>query len=126
MQEKEEIVENIKIMYKDMYQYMIEKETLLLGKLFDENFVLIHMTGMRQTKAEYLRYIKEGTLNYYSVKHENIRIELNKNTALLIGQSRVNATVFGGTKHIWPLQLAITVKQNNGKWHMTEAKASTY
>ena len=67
MQENE-----IKNLYAKMYSYMINKDISSLGQLLDESFVLVHMTGMRQSKREYLNAIANRTLNYFSEKPENV------------------------------------------------------
>ena len=112
--------------YHVMYQGMIEKNMELLEKSLDESFVLVHMTGMRQTKNQYMDYIANGTLNYYSEKMEHMEITVDGEQARLVGQSRVNAAVFGGGKHVWRLQLSMRAIKKNGRWQMTEAVASTY
>lgn len=114
--------------YHEMYRCMIVKDTTALGRLLDDSFILIHMTGMRQPKAEYLRYIANGSLNYYSCEDTQLDITFTQdnNHALLIGRSKVNAAVFGGSRHIWRLQLDIELKKEDGQWLMTEARASTY
>ena len=112
--------------YHTMYRGMIEKNMELLSESLDESFLLIHMTGMRQTKSQYMDYIANGTLNYYSEKTEYMEIAVDGEQARLVGQSRVNAAVFGGGKHVWSLQLSMKAVKRNGKWYMTEAVASTY
>ena len=112
--------------YHTMYRGMIEKDMELLEETLDESFVLVHMTGMRQTKRQYMDYIANGMLNYYSEKTEHMEIAVDEEQARLVGQSRVNAAVFGGGKHVWNLQLSMKAIKRNGKWYMTEAKASTY
>ena len=89
--------------YHTMYRGMIEKDMELLEKSLDESFVLVHMTGMRQTKSQYMDYIENGTLNYYSEKTEHMEIVVDGGQAKLVGQSRVNAAVFGGGRHVWSL-----------------------
>ncbi|OUQ51639.1 hypothetical protein B5E60_11885 [Alistipes sp. An116] len=118
--------EQIAHCYHDMYRAMIAKDTASLDSLLDDSFTLIHMTGMRQSKAEYLRSIAQGTLNYYSCEDTQLDITVKDNRALLIGQSRVNAAVFGGGCHTWRLQLDIDLEKKDGHWLMTEARASTY
>ncbi|MBD5535877.1 MAG: nuclear transport factor 2 family protein [Lachnospiraceae bacterium] len=112
--------------YHTMYRGMIEKDMELLGESLDESFVLVHMTGLRQTKSQYMDYIADGTLNYYSEKTEHMEIAVGGGQAKLVGQSKVNAAVFGGGKHVWNLQLSMKAVKRNGKWYMTEAVASTY
>ena len=112
--------------YHAMYQGMIGKDMELLNESLDESFVLVHMTGMRQTKRQYMDYIANGTLNYYSEKTEHLEIEVGGEQAKLVGQSRVNAAVFGGGKHMWSLQLSMKAVKRKRTWYMTEAVASTY
>ncbi|MBQ7266533.1 MAG: nuclear transport factor 2 family protein [Firmicutes bacterium] len=118
--------EQIIHIYKEMYTAMINKDRTELERVHDNSFVLIHMTGMRQSKQEYINAIIAGTLNYYSVEHDDIKVEINGNTAVLTGKSKVNAAVFGGGKHTWRLQLRLQlVKKDNG-WRFILASASTY
>ena len=118
--------EQIADCYHEMYRAMIVKDTVALGSLLDDGFVLVHMTGMRQPKAEYLHHIARGTLNYYSCEDTQLDITVKNDHALLVGKSRVNAAVFGGGKHLWRLQLDIDFCKKNGRWPMSEARASTY
>jgi hypothetical protein len=46
MDEKEVLADR----YRKMYDGMISKDMELLDEVLDESFVLIHMTGMRQSK----------------------------------------------------------------------------
>lgn len=112
--------------YKKLYKTMIAKDGFALSELLDESFVLVHMTGMRQSKDAFIRAVENGTLNYYSAQHQNIDVEIDNAKAVLTGQSLVNAAVFGGGRHTWHLQLKIDLIEMGGKWLMTEAKASTY
>ena len=118
--------EDIKSFYKQMYSAMIDKDEYALDRLHDESFVLVHMTGMRQPKQEYIRAILNGVLNYYSAEHEDIFVKIQNDTAELVGKSKVNAAVFGGGRHTWRLRLDMRLINKNGKWLFTYAKASTY
>ena len=46
--------------------------------------------------------------------------------ARLIGRSRVNAAVYGGGRHTWPLQMDSKLERIGGQWKITWTKASTY
>lgn len=46
--------------YHRMYQGMIQKDSSLLAETLDDSFVLLHMTGMRQTKRQYIEAIIFG------------------------------------------------------------------
>lgn len=116
----------IKRCYRKMYQAMTEKDLDTLSEVLDDSFVLVHMTGMRQSKEAFLRAVGNGTLNYYSADHESIQVRQSGDQAALVGQSRVLAAVFGGGRHSWRLQQKIALTKRNDVWRMTLAEASTY
>ena len=118
--------EQIETLYREMYEAMVRKDTVTLIRVHADDFVLIHMTGMHQSKQEYIRAIANGTLNYYSAEHEQIDITIDGNHATLTGRSRVNAAVFGGGRQTWRLQLYFDLVKEDGKWRFTTARASTY
>lgn len=122
MTDKDQITE----CYKGMYEGMIHKDIPLLKKYLDESYILIHMTGARMNRQEYFDAILDGTLNYYKYKHENISVEIHGDQAKLIGDTRVEAAVYGGSRHVWPLRLKCEFKKKGDTWMMTESKASTY
>ncbi len=122
MTDKEQIIQ----LYKEMYTAMVNKDRAELERVHDGSFVLVHMTGMRQPKEVYISSVMDGTLNYYSAAHEDMQVEVNGDTAVLIGRSKVTAAVFGGGKHTWRLQLRFQLVKKNGEWRFALASASTY
>ena len=116
----------IKFLYREMYEAMVAKDTVTLNRVHADDFVLTHMTGMHQSKQEYIKAIAGGTLNYYSAEHEQIEIKVSGNHATLTGRSRVTAAVFGGGRHTWHLQLMFQLVKRDGQWQFTSARASTY
>ena len=116
--------QQLKDLYHEMWQALISKDISTLDKIHADKFVLVHMTGMNQPKKEYLRCVRDGVLNYFSERTENIFIDTG--AGKLIGQSKVEAAVFGGGKHTWNLQLAFDVEKISGKWILIHGKASTY
>ena len=117
--------DTIKECYRQMYRGMIDKNRKLLSEILDDSFILMHMTGMKQSKEVFIRAIENGTLNYYSVEHEIIDVHKIGNRAELIGKSIVNAAVFGGGRHTWRLQLKLKLVYD-GLWKITDCIASTY
>ena len=122
MDDKQQII----ALYHQMYKAMVEKDTKTLNRIHAPEFVLIHMTGMHQSKQEYIHAIADGMLNYYSAEHEQMDVTVNNDRATLQGRSRVSAAVFGGGKHTWKLQLTFQLVKHNGQWLFTQSKASTY
>ena len=122
MNDREQIIR----LYKEMYAAMVNKDRAELERVHDDSFVLVHMTGMRQSRQEYINAIMDGTLNYYSASHEDMQVEVGGDSAVLTGKSRVTAAVFGGGKHTWRLQLRFQLVKKNGEWRFALASASTY
>lgn len=118
--------QQIETLYKEMYHAMVAKDTATLNRVHADDFVLVHMTGMRQSKQQYINAIVDGTLNYYNATHEQMDIAVAGDTAILIGRSRVTAAVFGGGRHTWSLQLRFRLRKQDGRWQFTESRASTY
>ena len=118
--------QQIEQLYQEMYQAMVEKDTATLNRVHADDFVLVHMTGMRQSKQEYINAIADGTLNYFSAEHEQMDIQIDGDTATLTGRSRVTAAVFGGGRGTWRLQLRFKLAKRDGRWQFTESRASTY
>lgn len=118
--------EQIAALYEKMYKALIDKDEAVLNDVHAEDFVLVHMTGLRQQKAAYIKAILDGTLNYFSATTEQLDCKVQGTNAQLTGRSRVLAAVFGGGKHTWPLQLQFSLRKVDGKWRFTKAQASVY
>ena len=116
----------IRDVYIKMYEGMIAKDEAALREALDAGFVLVHMTGMRQSREEFINAVLDGTLNYYSAEHENMPVKINGDTAVLTGQSNVAAAVFGGGRSNWRLQQKCSLKKIDGLWKITRSVASTY
>ena len=118
--------EAIRDLYRRYWQYMIEKNVAELRKLMSNDYVLMHMTGVRQSRDVFLSGLADGTFNYYGADHDSIDVTVNGDTAAMIGKSRVTAAVYGGRKSSWKLRGDFTLRKENGVWRMTGSKASTY
>ena len=112
--------------YQEMYRAMIAKDIPALSAVLDDSFVLVHMTGMRQPKAAFLKAVANGTLNYSSAEHDSMDVNVNGDTAILIGKSRVHAAVFGGGWHTWRLEQDLQLVKKGDHWLITLAEAGTY
>ena len=79
--------EQIEKLYLRMYEAMVSKDAAELEAVHDDSFVLHHMTGMSQSKREYIDAILNGTLNYYSASHDELCVTVSGDTARLSGRS---------------------------------------
>ena len=118
--------ETIKYLYRQYWQYMIEKNAAGLRRIMTEDYYLLHMTGVRQSREEFLRDLLDGTFNYYTAAHDSIVVRIDGNVAEMIGKSRVTAAVYGRRKNQWRLCGVFSLRNENGDWKLTNSKASTY
>jgi hypothetical protein len=116
----------IHALYHSMYRFMIERDVKRLGALLDDSFVLVHMTGRRQGKAEFLRCVADGTLAYYDEVEESCPVRVRGDRAQLVGRSLVEASPFGSGRSTWRLQQEIDLVRREGTWLMTRSVASMY
>ena len=122
MDEKKEIRE----LYRKYWRCLIAKDVEGLRSLMADEYILVHMTGVRQSREEFLRGLQSGTFRYDSAVHDSIEVTVSVNTASMTGKSRVLAAVYGGGKHNWRLQGDFTLKKVNGVWLFTGSRASVY
>lgn len=115
-------------LYRDLCDASMRKDAAGMAALLADDYVLVHMTGMRQGKQAYIQAVCDGTLNYYSTEHDSIDVDVadDGNTAAIRGRSRVNAAVFGGGRNTWRLQQRLKAEKRNGAWLLVESRASTY
>ena len=118
--------EQIEELYRTYWQCMISKDIAGMDQIMTEDYELRHMTGLRQPKQDFFRSVKNGELNYYSAKHDKIIVEVSGDTAMMTGQSRVTAAVYGGGRNTWRLQGDFTLRKEDGVWKLTSSRASVY
>ena len=115
-------------LYRDLCDASIRKDEAGMAAVLADDYALVHMTGMRQSKGDYIAAVLDGTLNYYTTEHESIVVDVapDGHTANIRARSRVNAAVFGGGRHTWRLRQQIKAAKREGEWLLVESRASTY
>lgn len=116
----------IQELYRNYWDYMINKDVAGLDAIMTDDYVLVHMTGKRQDKADFFKSLRTGELNYYFAEHDEITAEVTGDKATLIGKSKVVAAVYGGGKSRWRLRGDFTLRRENGQWKLVSSRASTY
>ena len=116
----------IQELYRNYWTGMIQKDDQKLRDLMAEDYYLEHMTGVRQSREEFLAGLLSGTFNYYSADHDAIEVKVEADSAEMIGKSLVTAAVYGGAKKRWRLQGDFTLRKEDGIWKLTSSRASTY
>ncbi len=119
--------EQLKDMYRQVNQAMVDKDIPKLNKLLKPQTVLVHMTGYHQPVSEWLAQIESEEMIYDSWQEEAIKeVVIEGNHASLLGQSRVKARIWGGPPHTWPLQVEMQFEKVDGEWLIVKQVASRY
>lgn len=113
-------------LYIDLCEASINKDLDKLDEILSDDYVLVHMTGMKQSKEDYIESVKTGELAYYESNHESIEVNINGEEATIIGKTKTLASPFGSSKSWWNLRQDLKAKKINGKWILTYSKASSY
>ena len=119
-------IDIIKKMYVDLCDASINKDIDKIKQLLAEDYVLVHMTGMNQTRSDYINSVINGELKYYESIHESIEVNIRGNVAFVVGKTKTLASPFGMPKSWWRLKQEMTLEKRNDKWVITHSKASTY
>lgn len=113
---QEEVLET----FKEFLEAMIEKNDEKLYEIMDDNYILTHMSGKRQTKEEYITEIMDGTLNYYKSKIIHPRISfIDETHARLIADVELDAKVYG-IKGNWTMNSEVFMKKIDDKWFLNQ------
>jgi hypothetical protein len=113
-------------LYQSMYRFMVERDISRLGALLDDSFTLTHMTGLIQSKAEFLASIDSGELRYFSAIEESCPVRVVRDSASARGRSLVEASPFGMRRSTWRLQQDLDFVKRDGRWLIAASVASTY
>ncbi|MBQ2640278.1 MAG: nuclear transport factor 2 family protein [Bacilli bacterium] len=118
--------EIIKKLYIELSEASVNKDIDKLNSILADDYILVHMTGMNQSKNDYIESVLSGELKYYESKHESIDVIINNDKAKVIGKTKTLASPFGSSKSWWNLKQEIELEKINDKWIIKKSIASTY
>lgn len=104
----------------EFQQALIDKDEGKLNEILTEKYELVHMSGKKQSKEEFIGEIMDGTLNYY--KSEIIEPTIlwdDSERATLIADVTLTAKVYG-INGKWTLNTTVDFENVDGKWYFTK------
>ncbi|MER5182513.1 nuclear transport factor 2 family protein [Streptomyces sp. NPDC002896] len=111
--------------YRAHLHAMTDGDTDVLDDLLDDKFTLTHITGYEQPKAEWLSQMRAGRFVYHGVVEKNVTIDVEGDTARLVGRIVTDATVYG-THADWRLQLTMDYAREGDTWTALRSVATTW
>ena len=118
--------QQVHAVYRSFWRFSIVQDIEHLSVLLDDSFALIHMTGRRQSKEEFLQSVADGSLRYYDEVEESCPVHVDGERATLVGKSLVDASPFGARRSTWRLQQEMDLVKCDGRWLITRSVASMY
>lgn len=109
---EQEIIE----LSKQKWQWMSEKKTDLLDKLFQEKAVFVHMGG-NMTKEQELGVIKGGMIQYKKADIHEVSVNIIGETAILLNRITLLAVV-GGNEVTNPFTVTEVYVKEKGDWKL--------
>src|ERR1700759_811848 len=108
---------------KAKWQWMADKKTDTLNRLFDEKCVFVHMGGS-WGKTQELNTIKSGNIWYKKAEVYGASVNIFGNTAILLNDIDLEAVV-GGNDVVHAFMVTEIYIKDNGKWKMGSLTFST-
>ena len=104
----------------EFQQALIDKDKIKLNDILTERYELIHMSGKKQSKEEFIGEIMDGTLNYFKSEIIEPTILWDDNErATLIADVTLTAKVYGFNGK-WTLDTTVDFEKIDGEWYFTK------
>jgi len=101
---------------KDKWQWMADKNEVVLSKLFHEKAMFVHMGGAWGTEQE-LNIIKGGGIWYKKADIHEVSVNIIDNTAILLNRIDLLAVV-GGNEVTNPFMVTEVYVKLNDTWKL--------
>ena len=106
-------------------RWMVETRVDELDDLLADGFVLVHITGYKQSKTRRLDQIRTGQMAHHDIREQSVEISVDGDQANLVARSHVDATIWG-SKAIWPRPMTTTFAHIDWVWKPTHSRATTF
>jgi hypothetical protein len=107
--------QKILVVYLQIDEAMVNKDTKRLEQILDDNYVLEHMTGYHQPKGEWLQQIDNEQMKYYKTMPQKTTITIDGNTAILICDTKIDARIYG-FRNLWSMKMEMHFERRGENW----------
>lgn len=97
---------------------IIDKDENKLNEIISKDYELVHMSGKRQSKSEFIGEVMDGTLNYFKSQIDEPTILWDdEENASLIADVTLTAKVYG-INGKWTLNAVVSFKKIDDMWYL--------
>jgi ketosteroid isomerase-like protein len=106
------------------FRAQVEKDVATLNALLADDVSYTHSSGVRQTKAEYIKDIESGNMVYKAIEPSDQKVRVYGNTAVITGAVRIAVSVAGTERAVELLYTDVHVKRD-GRWQLVAWQSTT-
>jgi ketosteroid isomerase-like protein len=99
------------------YEAMLHSDAAALDELCAYELTYTHSDGARDTKATYLRRVRDGYFDYQWLEHEIYRTIMAGDCAIVISRMTGDVVVDGSLRHLNSAALIVWVRRPSG-WRL--------
>ena len=95
---------------------MIAEDTVRLGAMMDDGIILRHITGMTQTKREWLEEVASGSMKYHKIEKRDVVVTSNSDGSASVSFTSVITATIWGSYGTWTLSGIMRLVKRSGRW----------
>ena len=99
---------------------MIAADTARLGSMMDDGIILRHITGMTQTKREWLEEVGSGSMEYHKIEKRDVVVTSNDNGSASVSFTSIITATIWGSYGTWTLSGTMRLVKRSGRWIRVE------
>jgi hypothetical protein len=99
---------------------MIAADTVRLGAMMDDGIILRHITGMTQTKREWLEEVASGSMKYHKIEKRDVVVTSNSDGSANVSFTSVITATIWGSYGTWTLSGTMRLVKRSGRWIRVE------
>jgi len=108
---------------RQRHNALLKADTEVLDKLFTDDLIYLHSTGVIDRKAAYLDGLKTGKTRYLTIAYQPDEYRMGKDYALIAGKVDMQILVGGVEKQVRALIIS-TWRVENERWRMMTWQAT--
>ena len=95
---------------------MVAADTVRLGAMMDDSIILHHITGMTQTKREWLEEVDSGSMKYHKIVKRDVSISFASDGSASVSFTSVITATIWGSYGTWTLSGTMKLVKRSGRW----------
>ncbi|MGH9376912.1 MAG: nuclear transport factor 2 family protein [Terriglobia bacterium] len=104
-------------------QALVKKDLSFIRQLYDDNIAYTNTQGVMLTKARLIDLYKSGVLIFYRMSHDDIKVNIFGETAVLTGRS-TSKMAYKGRVSYGPRRFTNVFVKENGRWRLVAHQVS--